>query len=175
MASYRIRTSVEGRRTNESQQTTGISHVDDWLTSNPTPKYSPTLFLQDFNQKLIFLHSYQHLPAIKCPQRCSFKRHIFIERVLKNKGNNVQKSGEEIYLPGGAKFRKRQIEEPSGCACTNGVHIHAVQAGKRNASTIHSAATWNAAEGSGMVSDRFVHRSELDLQTLVLFLKHLWG
>lgn len=51
---YGMSASVEGRRTNESQQTTGISHVDDWLKSNLRPKYSPTLFSHEFNQKLIF-------------------------------------------------------------------------------------------------------------------------
>lgn len=43
----------------------------------------------------------------------------------------------------------------SGCAWTNSVHIYDV-----HASIIHSTAMWNAMEGSGMVSGRFVHRSE---------------
>lgn len=59
--------------------------------------------------------------------------------------------------------------ETSGCACANIAHNH--RAKKRNVSIIHFTAIWNAVEGSGMVRGRFVLGSEVEPQTLVLFLE----
>lgn len=118
------------------------------------------------------LHSYQHLPAIRCPQHRSFKWEVFLEHAWENI-NNSKKVRRRHYLPRWAKFRKRQRGEPSGSACTNSAHIHDVQAKRRTASIIHLAAMWNAVEGPGMVSGRFVHRSEVEPHLLLLFLKVL--
>lgn len=65
-----------------------------WMTGlNLTwcEKIAQHCFQMNLIKSSFLLHSYQHLPAIKCPQLCCFKREVFLEHAWENNGNNGKK------------------------------------------------------------------------------------